>query len=167
MPRFRPRSPEREGSHPRGAGSALSTRAGQVVLGRNNMLVGADLRSRIRLVCSGKASNVCAHCAHHVHACSASSTSNPNPNPNQVLSGFSIVRNLALGADVCNSARGMMFALGCVQALKCNTNKCPTGVTSQDPGLSQPSKLSSECQSFSQPDLNFIDNPNSYLNEQS
>ena len=49
-----------------------------------------------------------------------------------VTSGFSIVRNLALGADLCNAARAMMFALGCIQALKCNTNKCPTGITTQD-----------------------------------
>mmetsp|Transcript_108490 Transcript_108490/g.315510 ORF Transcript_108490/g.315510 Transcript_108490/m.315510 type:complete len:166 (-) Transcript_108490:327-824(-) len=50
----------------------------------------------------------------------------------KVLTGFSIVRTRALGADVCNSARAMMFALGCIQALKCNTNKCPTGITTQD-----------------------------------
>ena len=42
---------------------------------------------------------------------------------------------LALGADVCNSARAMMFALGCIQALRCNTNQCPTGVATQDPEL--------------------------------
>jgi glutamate synthase domain-containing protein 2 len=53
----------------------------------------------------------------------------------RVVSGFSIVRNLALGADVCNAARAMMFALGCIQALKCNTNMCPTGVATQDPDL--------------------------------
>jgi len=52
-----------------------------------------------------------------------------------VLSGFSIVRNIALGADICNAARAMMFALGCIQALKCNTNKCPTGVATQELGL--------------------------------
>ena len=45
------------------------------------------------------------------------------------------MRNLALGADVCNAARAMMFALGCIQALKCNTNKCPTGVATQEPEL--------------------------------
>jgi glutamate synthase domain-containing protein 2 len=53
----------------------------------------------------------------------------------KVVSGFSVVRNLSLGADVCNSARAMLFALGCVQALKCNTNRCPTGITTQDPEL--------------------------------
>ncbi len=39
------------------------------------------------------------------------------------------------GADFVNSARGFMFALGCIQALKCNTNKCPTGITTHDKGL--------------------------------
>lgn len=33
----------------------------------------------------------------------------------KVLTGFSLVKTLAVGADVCNSARGMMFALGCIQ----------------------------------------------------
>jgi hypothetical protein len=50
----------------------------------------------------------------------------------RVVSGFSIVRNLSLGADVCNAARAFMFSMGCIQALKCNTNKCPTGVATQD-----------------------------------
>ena len=40
---------------------------------------------------------------------------------------------LALGADWCNSARGFMFALGCLQAQACHTGHCPTGVTTQDP----------------------------------
>lgn len=50
----------------------------------------------------------------------------------KVISGFDIFRYLALGADVCYSARGMMFALGCVQSLKCNTNCCPTGITTMN-----------------------------------
>ncbi len=50
----------------------------------------------------------------------------------KVISGFDIVRYLALGADVCYAARGMMFALGCVQSLKCNTDHCPTGITTMD-----------------------------------
>ena len=45
---------------------------------------------------------------------------------------------------MCNSARAMLFALGCIQSLKCNTNTCPTGITTQDPrlmaGLHVPSK---------------------------
>jgi hypothetical protein len=40
---------------------------------------------------------------------------------------------MALGADWCNSARGFMFALGCIQAQSCHTGHCPTGVTTQDP----------------------------------
>jgi len=72
----------------------------------NNVLIGAGIRDKMKIICAGK-----------------------------VTSGFSIVRNLALGADICNAARAMMFALGCIQALKCNTNKCPTGITTQDKAL--------------------------------
>ena len=53
----------------------------------------------------------------------------------KIASGFDLVKNIALGADLCNSARGMMFALGCIQALECNSNTCPTGVATQDPSL--------------------------------
>jgi glutamate synthase domain-containing protein 2 len=52
-----------------------------------------------------------------------------------VATGFDLVKNFALGADMCNSARGMMFALGCIQALECNMNTCPTGVATQDKSL--------------------------------
>ncbi len=55
----------------------------------------------------------------------------------KVATGFDLVKNFALGADMCNSARGMMFALGCIQALECNANTCPTGVATQDPALSK------------------------------
>lgn len=53
----------------------------------------------------------------------------------KVATGFDIVKLIALGADMCNSARAMMLALGCIQALECNTNKCPTGVATQDKNL--------------------------------
>ncbi|MCZ4244215.1 FMN-binding glutamate synthase family protein [Pedobacter punctiformis] len=53
----------------------------------------------------------------------------------KVATGFDIVKNIALGADMCNAARGMMFALGCIQALECNSNTCPTGVATQDQSL--------------------------------
>ena len=43
--------------------------------------------------------------------------------------------HLALGADVCNAARAMMLAMGCIQALRCNTNQCPTGIATQDKDL--------------------------------
>ncbi len=69
-------------------------------------LVGFDLRKDIRVIAAGK-----------------------------VLSGFHVIRLLALGADLCNSARGMMLALGCIQSLECNKNSCPTGVTTQNPDL--------------------------------
>ncbi|MFT6267697.1 MAG: glutamate synthase domain-containing protein 2 [Alphaproteobacteria bacterium] len=72
----------------------------------DDCLIGFGLRSEIKLIASGK-----------------------------VISGFHLVKNLALGADICNSARGMMMALGCVQSLSCNTNHCPTGVATQNPKL--------------------------------
>lgn len=53
----------------------------------------------------------------------------------KVLTAFSLVKMIAYGADVCNSARAFMLAVGCIQALRCDTNKCPTGVTTQDPQL--------------------------------
>lgn len=55
----------------------------------------------------------------------------------KVISGFDIIRNLSIGADLCNSARGMMFALGCIQALECHSNTCPTGVATQNPKLTK------------------------------
>jgi len=53
----------------------------------------------------------------------------------KIFTAFDIFKALSLGADVCNSARGMMLALGCIQALKCDTNECPTGITTNKPGL--------------------------------
>jgi glutamate synthase domain-containing protein 2 len=70
----------------------------------HNTLVGAGLRDQIRIGASGK-----------------------------IVSAFDMARALALGADWCNSARGFMFALGCIQAQTCHTGNCPTGVTTQDP----------------------------------
>lgn len=70
----------------------------------HNALVGAGIRDRMRLICAGK-----------------------------VITGFDIAAKIAMGADMCNSARGMMFALGCIQARACHKNICPTGITTQDP----------------------------------
>jgi glutamate synthase domain-containing protein 2 len=70
----------------------------------HNTLRGVGLRDRVKVGCAGK-----------------------------VVSAFDIARMLALGADWCNSARGFMFALGCLQAQTCHTGNCPTGVTTQDP----------------------------------
>lgn len=55
----------------------------------------------------------------------------------KIVTGFHLVRALSLGADACNCARAMMLALGCIQALLCNTNKCPAGIATQDPTLSK------------------------------
>jgi glutamate synthase domain-containing protein 2 len=72
----------------------------------HNALVGFAMRKEIRVLCSGK-----------------------------IVSGFDVISRLCIGADACNSARAMMMALGCIQALRCNTNRCPTGVATQDPQL--------------------------------
>ncbi|WP_137403868.1 FMN-binding glutamate synthase family protein [Echinicola rosea] len=55
----------------------------------------------------------------------------------KVLTAFSILRMRALGADMCNSARAFMFTVGCIQALRCNTNDCPTGVATQNKMLTK------------------------------
>ena len=51
----------------------------------------------------------------------------------KIITGFDIFKAFCLGAYVCNSARGMMLALGCIQALECHKNKCPTGVATNNP----------------------------------
>ena len=53
----------------------------------------------------------------------------------KIISAFDIAKTLALGADACYSARGMMFALGCIQALQCDSGKCPVGIATQDKSL--------------------------------
>ena len=68
-----------------------------------NALVGTGLKSRIRLAASGK-----------------------------VYSGMGLAKNLAIGADWCNAARAFMMSIGCVQAQRCHTGTCPTGVATQD-----------------------------------
>jgi glutamate synthase domain-containing protein 2 len=69
----------------------------------HNCLLGAGLRGRVKLGASGR-----------------------------IITAFDMLRVFALGADWCNSARGFMFALGCVQSLSCHTDRCPTGVATQD-----------------------------------
>jgi glutamate synthase domain-containing protein 2 len=68
-----------------------------------NALVGAGLREHIKLGASGK-----------------------------IVSAFDMIGAMALGADWCNSARGFMFAVGCIQSQSCHTNRCPVGVATQD-----------------------------------
>lgn len=74
----------------------------------HNGLIGTGLREHVRIVASGK-----------------------------VVTGFHMAQRLAIGADVLAMARPMMFALGCIQALVCNRNTCPTGVATQDPELAK------------------------------
>jgi glutamate synthase domain-containing protein 2 len=69
----------------------------------HDTLVGLRLRERVRIGAAGK-----------------------------LTSAFDVARTMALGADWCNSARGFMFALGCIQAMSCHTGRCPTGVATQD-----------------------------------
>jgi glutamate synthase domain-containing protein 2 len=51
----------------------------------------------------------------------------------KIISGFDMAVSMSMGADWCNSARGFMFALGCLQSQKCHTNECPVGIATQDP----------------------------------
>ncbi len=50
----------------------------------------------------------------------------------KIITAYDIFKALCIGADVCNSARGMMLSLGCIQSLKCNKNNCPTGVATNN-----------------------------------
>jgi glutamate synthase domain-containing protein 2 len=69
----------------------------------HNVLVGAGLRERIKIGVAGR-----------------------------LISAFDLATVLAIGADWTNAARGFMFALGCIQSMNCHTNRCPTGVATQD-----------------------------------
>jgi len=53
----------------------------------------------------------------------------------KIITGVDIIKAIALGADMCYSARGMMFALGCIQALQCDSGRCPVGIATQDENL--------------------------------
>ncbi|MHC5354868.1 FMN-binding glutamate synthase family protein [Myroides sp. LJL115] len=53
----------------------------------------------------------------------------------RIFTAFDIFKALCIGADITNSARGMMLAIGCIQALKCHTNECPTGVATNNARL--------------------------------
>ncbi|MBK2125854.1 glutamate synthase-related protein, partial [Fangia hongkongensis] len=72
----------------------------------HNALVGSGIREHIKIIASGKTAN-----------------------------GFDIVKRIALGADLINSARAMMLSLGCIQSKQCDRNTCPTGVATQNPRL--------------------------------
>ncbi|MBU6469367.1 MAG: FMN-binding glutamate synthase family protein [Gammaproteobacteria bacterium] len=92
------------GAAPQELSDFMGTPLVDALIFAHNTLVGANLRKEIRVMASGK-----------------------------IISGFDVAAKLCMGADLCNSARGMMFALGCIQARRCHTNTCPTGITTQDP----------------------------------
>ncbi|MBC7385084.1 MAG: FMN-binding glutamate synthase family protein [Cryobacterium sp.] len=94
------------GAAPQEFSDSVGTPLNEALIYIHNCLVGLGLRQDIRIIVSGK-----------------------------ISTGFNIAQKLALGADLCNAARGMMFAIGCIQALRCNTNECPTGVATQNPDL--------------------------------
>lgn len=62
----------------------------------------------------------------------------------KVAMGFDMVEKIALGADMCNAARAFMFSVGCIQAQRCHTNQCPTGVTTQDPARTRALNVASK-----------------------
>ncbi|MBA6392230.1 FMN-binding glutamate synthase family protein [Colwellia sp. BRX10-3] len=74
----------------------------------DNLLIEYGLRDRIRIICAGK-----------------------------LITPSKVAWALAMGADAVNSARGFMFSLGCIQAMQCNKDTCPTGITTHDPKLQQ------------------------------
>ncbi len=53
----------------------------------------------------------------------------------KIVTAAQLIKMLSLGADLCNAARAFMLAVGCIQAQRCDTNRCPTGVATQDPQL--------------------------------
>lgn len=73
-----------------------------------NCLVGYAIKEHIKIIAAGK-----------------------------ITTAFHMVKTFALGADACYSARAMMLALGCIQALECNSNTCPTGIATQNKSLMQ------------------------------
>lgn len=94
------------GAAPQEFSDSVGTPLNEALIYVHNCLVGLNIRKEIRLIASGK-----------------------------IATGFNLAQKIALGADLCNAARGMLFAIGCIQALRCNTNECPTGVATQDPEL--------------------------------
>lgn len=74
----------------------------------SDVLIGFDLKKEIKIIASGK-----------------------------MITGMDIIKALALGADLCMSARAFMLSLGCIQALQCHKNSCPSGIATQDPALAK------------------------------
>lgn len=96
------------GAAPTEMTNSLGTPLRDALIFVNQALIGIGLRDQTRIIASGK-----------------------------IFSAFHLLRVIALGADTGNSARGMMMALGCIQARSCNTDHCPTGIATQNPARSK------------------------------
>ncbi|MBT4791887.1 MAG: FMN-binding glutamate synthase family protein [Halobacteriovoraceae bacterium] len=94
------------GAAPREFANSLGTPLNDALHFVHSSLIAAGIREKMVLIASGK-----------------------------VVDAFNLVSKFSLGADLCNSARGMMFAVGCIQALRCHSNNCPAGVATQEPKL--------------------------------
>ena len=81
-----------------------------------NALMAAGLRERVKVIASGK-----------------------------LVTPAKIAWALCAGADCVNTARGFMFALGCIQAMRCHTNTCPTGITTHNPRLQRGLVVEEKC----------------------
>ena len=95
----------------------LGTPGDEAVAFVKNCLIGTNIKQHIRIISSAK-----------------------------VTSSFDIVKRMALGADTCNMARPMLFAIGCVQSVRCNTNTCPTGVATTNKHRAYAIKLKQKSQ---------------------
>ncbi|RST86936.1 FMN-binding glutamate synthase family protein [Aquibium carbonis] len=91
------------GAAPAELSNHVGTPLREALIFTQNALVGTGLRDRVRVAAAGK-----------------------------IFDGHTMAASLSLGADWCNSGRAFMFALGCVQTKKCQTDRCPTGVATQD-----------------------------------
>lgn len=72
----------------------------------NNLLIKYGIRNKLKIIASGK-----------------------------VFNGFGILKAIAMGADLTQSARAMMLSIGCIHAQLCNTNTCPVGIATQNKSL--------------------------------
>ena len=86
--------------------NSVGTPLTEALVFAHNALLGVDLRASVRLIASGR-----------------------------IVTGFDMAKRLATGADLCSAARSFMFAIGCIQARRCNSNHCPVGVATQRPSL--------------------------------
>ena len=97
--------------------NSLGTPLRDALIFVNQALIGIGMRDQLRIIASGK-----------------------------IFSAFHLLRIVALGADIGNSARGMMLALGCIQSRTCNSDHCPTGIATQNPARAKGLVVSDKAQ---------------------